>query len=68
MAIPAPAGNSYGITPGIIFSFPVTIDPTGGIHIVEGLKLSPFVQEKLRATEKELLEEKATAWQALCIE
>jgi malate dehydrogenase len=68
MAIPAPAGNSYGITPGIIFSFPVTVDSSGAIHIVEGLKVSPFVQEKLKATEKELLEEKQTAWKVLSID
>jgi malate dehydrogenase len=68
MAIPAPAGNSYGITPGIVYSFPVTIDPSGTIHIVEGLQLSPYVQEKLKVTEKELLEEKATAWKVLGLE
>jgi malate dehydrogenase len=68
MAIPAPAGNPYGVTPGIVFSFPVTVDKSGNVHIVEGLALSPFVQEKIKASEKELLEEKATAWKVLNLE
>jgi malate/lactate dehydrogenase len=68
MAVPVPASRPYGITEGLIFSFPVTVDPKGNVHIVEGLELTPYVREKLAATEKELLEEKATAWKVLNLE
>jgi malate/lactate dehydrogenase len=68
MAIPVPASRPYGITPGLIFSFPVTVDPSGVVHIVEGLTVTPFLQSKLEATEKELLDEKATAWKVLNLE
>jgi malate dehydrogenase len=65
MAVPVPASRPYGITEGLIFSFPVTVDPKGVVHIVEGLEVTPFVRGKLEATEKELIEEKATAWKVL---
>jgi malate dehydrogenase len=68
MAIYTGDNAPYGIAPGIVFSYPVTVDKSGNIHVVEGLEISPFVQDKLKATEKDLLEEKATAWQVLSLE
>ena len=65
MAIPVQKGNPYGIAEGIVYSFPCTVDSQGKVHIVEGLEISPFIQEKMKASEKELLEEKATAWKVL---
>ena len=51
-------GNPYSIQEGIIFSFPCRTLANGKVEIVEGLKLNPFLKEKIALTEKELLEEK----------
>jgi malate dehydrogenase len=53
-------GNGYGIENGIIYSFPVTCEG-GKWTIVEGYNINEFSKEKMKATEKELLEEKAQA-------
>lgn len=50
-------GNSYGVAEGIIYSFPVTCE-NGEYTIVDGLEVNDFSQERINATEKELLEEK----------
>ncbi len=50
--------GSYGIEEGLIFSFPVVSDGKGGYSIVQGLPLSDFAQERLKATEAELKTEK----------
>lgn len=55
MAIPA--DGSYGVEPGIIFSYPVTCK-NGQYSIVQGLEIDTFSQERLDATEKELREER----------
>jgi malate dehydrogenase len=50
--------GSYGIPEGIVFSFPVRIDPSSHEwSIVKNLKIEPFSQAKLDATLKELQEE-----------
>ncbi len=48
--------GSYGIPGGLMFSFPVYSDGTTW-HIVQGLKLSDFAQQKIQRTTEELLEE-----------
>jgi len=56
MAIPA--DGSYGIEPGIIYSYPVRC--TGGKYeIVQDLAISEFSRERMNATEVELREERA---------
>jgi malate dehydrogenase len=50
--------GSYGIEKGIIYSFPVRCD-YGRYQIVQGLELNDFSRERMKATEAELLEEKA---------
>jgi len=55
MAIPA--DGSYGIEPGIIFSYPVTCKD-GQYEIVQGLEIDAFSQERFDATEKELRDER----------
>jgi malate dehydrogenase len=65
---PTPAGEwrsacvksdgSYGVTEGLISSFPIRADGQGGWEIVQGLELSGFLQEKLTATVAELEQEK----------
>ena len=55
MAIPST--GAYGVAEGIIYSFPVTVQ-AGVAHVVEGLENSPFIQDKIKASEAELLEER----------
>jgi malate dehydrogenase len=50
--------GSYGIEPGLIFSFPVRSDGARW-QIVQGVKLTDYSKAKIAATEKELKEEKA---------
>ncbi|MFA5984523.1 MAG: malate dehydrogenase [Methylococcaceae bacterium] len=54
-----PSDGSYGIEPGLVFSFPVTV-VDGRISIVKGLELSDFSQLRLKASEAELKEERDT--------
>lgn len=54
MAIPS--DGSYGIQPGLMYSFPVTCKD-GVCEIVQGLEISPFSRERMQATEQELMEE-----------
>ena len=49
--------GSYGISQGIIYSFPVTCK-NGEYQIVQGLDISAFSQERMALSEKELLEER----------
>jgi malate dehydrogenase len=56
MAIPST--GHYGIAKDIMYSFPVTVKD-GQITVVEDLKNNSFIQERMKATETELLEEKA---------
>ena len=55
MAIPS--DGSYGIEEGIMYSFPVTVD-NGSYSVVQGLDNSRFIQEKMKATEEELIGER----------
>ena len=56
MAIPA--DGSYGVEPGIIYSFPVRCS-NGGYEIVQGLEIDAFSRKRMDATETELREERA---------
>jgi malate dehydrogenase len=56
MAIPA--DGSYGIAPGIVYSYPVRCR-SGNYEIVQGLSISDFSRERMLATETELREERA---------
>jgi len=51
------AGNSYGIEGDIIYSFPIVCE-NGRWQEVPGLKVVDFSRERMKATEKELLDEK----------
>ena len=55
MAIPST--GDYGVAEGIIYSFPVTVKD-GEVQVVQDLELPRFIQEKMRLTEQELLEER----------
>jgi malate dehydrogenase len=56
MAIPS--DGSYGIEPGIIYSYPVRCSG-GQYEIVQGLPIDDFSRERMDATETELREERA---------
>lgn len=49
--------GSYGIEPGLVFSYPVTVI-NGEVAIVKDLSMNEFSQARLRATEAELKEER----------
>jgi malate dehydrogenase len=51
-------GNSYGIDDDLIYSFPMTTDGKSAPKIVDGLDISEYSLGKMKATEKELQEEK----------
>ncbi len=57
MAIPS--DGSYGISEGIIYSFPV-VCKDGAYEIVQGLEMNEFSEDCLRASEAELLGERKT--------
>ena len=56
MAIPA--DGSYGVEPGIVYSYPVRCSG-GAYEIVQGLEIDDFSRERMDATETELREERA---------
>ena len=53
-----PSNGSYGIKPGIIFSYPVRCI-NGGYEIIEGLEINNFRRKLILASEIELREERA---------
>jgi len=53
--------GSYGVAKDLVFSFPVTCKGDGSYEIVQGLNITPQVQERIKATEAELLQEKKDA-------
>jgi malate dehydrogenase len=56
MAIPS--DGSYGIQPGVIYGYPVTVKG-GKYEIVQGLEINEFSRTRMEATDKELREERA---------
>ena len=50
--------GSYGVSEDVVFSFPVTCK-AGEYEIVKGLELDDLSKARLKASEKELLEERA---------
>ncbi len=59
VSMAVPADGSYGIKPGVIFSFPCTCK-NGKYHIVQGLTTDDFSSEKIAATDAELREERSS--------
>jgi malate dehydrogenase len=53
-----PADGSYGIEPGVIYSYPVTCNG-GRYEIVQGLGIDDFSRERMEQTHTELREERA---------
>ena len=57
LSMAIPSDGSYGISEGIMFSYPI-LSSGGDYSIVQGLDLDEFSLESLKASEKELLEER----------
>lgn len=52
-------GNPYGIDEDLVFSFPCRSDGNGNWEIVRGLPVNELLMDKIRASERELVEERA---------
>jgi malate dehydrogenase len=59
VSMAVPSDGSYGVTEGIIFSYPVTCE-NGEYSIVQGLEISDFIAGKMKESETELIEERDT--------
>ncbi len=57
VSMAVPADGSYGIEPGIIYSFPC-VCKDGDYEIVQGLEVDAFSRERMDATDAELREER----------
>jgi malate dehydrogenase len=57
VSMAVPADGSYGIGPGIIYSFPCVCE-NGDYRIVQDLEIDEFSRERMAATEAELREER----------
>ena len=55
----ASAGNPYGITSGLFYSFPLRTAAKGRVSIVDGLSLSDYGRARLQENERELRAERA---------
>ncbi|MEM1283345.1 MAG: malate dehydrogenase [Chlamydiota bacterium] len=53
--------NPYSIEGNLIFSFPCRTDANGNVSIVEGVAWNDFLEEKIKASETELIEEREMA-------
>lgn len=58
VSMAVPADGSYGIEPGIVYSYPVRCQE-GQYEIVQGLSIDDFSRERMNLTEAELREERA---------
>ena len=58
VSMAVPADGSYGLEPGIIYSFPC-VGEGGDYRIVQGLEVDEFSRGRMDATEQELREERA---------
>ena len=57
VSMAVPSDGSYGISEGVIYSFPVTCDD-GDYSIVQDLEIDSFSRERMSATDAELREER----------
>lgn len=58
VSMAVPADGSYGIEPGVIYSFPCRCNQ-GGYEIVQGLEISDFSRNRMNISDAELREERA---------
>lgn len=75
LSTPTPAGEwhavgviskgEYGVTPGLIYGYPIRTLEDGSYEIVTGLGIDAFSNTLMKATEQELIEERDSAAEAL---
>jgi len=53
-----PSDGSYGVTQGLIFSYPLRSSGNGDYEVVQGIELDEFSQQKIQATREELEQER----------
>jgi malate dehydrogenase len=58
VSMAVPSDGSYGIAPGIIYSYPCVCE-NGAYRIVQGLEIDEFSRGRMDATDAELREERA---------
>jgi malate dehydrogenase len=58
VSMAVPADGSYGIAPGVIYSFPCRCSQ-GKYEIIQGLEISDFSRERMDVSDAELREERA---------
>ena len=49
-----PSDGSYGVTQGLIFSYPLRSSGQGNYEVVQGIELDEFSQQKIQVTREEL--------------
>ena len=49
-----PSDGSYGVSQGLIFSYPLKSSGNGDYEVVQGIELDEFSQQKIQATREEL--------------
>jgi malate dehydrogenase len=59
------SNGEYGTPAGIITSLPIKVDAVGKWRVVEGIKLTDYAKEKIKASNDELLEERKLAFEQL---
>jgi malate dehydrogenase len=59
VSMAVPSDGSYDIGEGVIYSFPC-VCKNGKYEIVQGIEIDDFSRGKMRATEQELREERAS--------
>jgi len=59
VSMSVPSDGSYGIGEGVIYSYPC-VCKNGDYQIVQGLPIDEFSREKMKVTEQELREERAS--------
>ena len=64
VSMAVPADGSYGIAPGVVYSYPCTC-AGGQWQIVQGLAVDDFSRQRMDATDRELREERAAVEELL---
>jgi malate dehydrogenase len=57
ISMAVPADGSYGISEGVVYSYPVTCSG-GDYQVVQGLSIDDFSRKRMDATDQELREER----------
>jgi len=63
MAVFTDGTDGYGIDRNLIYSFPCICKGKGEYEVVKGLPVDDFSKQKMKVTEKELIEERDLAFQ-----